>query len=581
MPFHIREIPVEVLLLIQDHLESWKDRLSFARVHPHIWESSLLYRCDEQLDLSKEVNRLQLACSTRIKIADIGLTPRLLRPIIRHSYAVKAFVIGRPCSSMKTLADWIFEQIHKHHPQAPKVRIFVDERDLDIWKEVAAKRAIKGNSNMPAVTCQDTPPLAPPDEITHPTPQDDIPFVSHQYDITSHTFQGCATSSNTLNPDLYQTPEHINEHKKWAKRMCIRAGEARLIDNTDGISKSMPLPVIPLLENGAVYQIDDLQLLQYEQLTPTYSIDLSAATDMVKRCASRYIEAVVVFDDTWFLVTSIDVFFHGRPAMDDCADRSNVIMGSTPSARIRVKTKNGHDYYELSIMVGTMELLAVAGFHGTAVSSTAETFLGSSIPDLPSEMKQSITAREVHIRKIPPTYTRSNRHLRQYCKAAANLHWGLHSLRFVTKRFYPINPLSYGDHQSSITQNGRIQHLLASYFLKCAANQTVKKEDIDHMFSIAITNSFLRKHLGASTSFAMTRDHIQASGDTESYTAIVLRNMALLEDVAATNKDDKNLRPELVDMKSKCLQLLDSGLAAALKSANNAICKKFKTAYKF
>ncbi|GAB5588043.1 hypothetical protein Unana1_02943 [Umbelopsis nana] len=256
-------------------------------------------------------------------------------------------------------------------------------------------------------------------------------------------------------------------------------------------------------------------------------------------------------------------------------------MGSTPSARVPVKTKNGHDYYEHSIMIGTMELLAVAGFHGTAVSCTAQAFLGSSISDLPSEMKQSITAREVHIRKTPSTYTRSNRHLGQYCKAAASLHWGLHSLRFVTKGFYPINPLSYGDHQSSITLNGRIKHLLAAYFLKCAAYQTVKKEDIDHMFSIAITNSFLRKHLGPSMSFAMARDHLRASGDTESSTAIVLQYTAFFEEVAASNKDDKNLRPELVDMKSKCLQLLDSGLAEALKSANTAICKKFKAAYKF
>jgi hypothetical protein len=122
---------------------------------------------------------------------------------------------------------------------------------------------------------------------------------------------------------------------------------------------------------------------------------------------------------------------------------------------------------------------------------------------------------------------------------------------------------------------------LAAYFLKCAAYQTVKKEDIDHMFSIAITNSFLRKNVGPSMSFAMTRDHLRASGDTQSYTAIVLRYVAFLEEVTATNKDYKNLRPELIDMKSKCLHLLDCGLAEALKSANNAICKKFKTAYKF
>jgi hypothetical protein len=44
---------------------------------------------------------------------------------------------------------------------------------------------------------------------------------------------------------------------------------------------------------------------------------------------------------------------------------------------VRVKTQYGQDFYELSIMLGTIELLAVGGFHGNAVSSTQHAFLGS------------------------------------------------------------------------------------------------------------------------------------------------------------------------------------------------------------
>jgi len=159
--------------------------------------------------------------------------------------------------------------------------------------------------------------------------------------------------------------------------------------------------------------------------------------------------------------------------------------------------------------------------------------LGSSLRDLPQQLKQRIRAKELHIRRKPSASASSNRHLRQYAKAGENLAWGFHSSRFLTKGFYPVNPLSYSEHASSTTRNGRIKNVLASFVLKCLAYQTVRKEDIDHMFSIAITDSVLAKYLGRSIFFIMAKDHIQAQDGSDSYTSIMLQHMQFLEDIAS------------------------------------------------
>jgi hypothetical protein len=49
-------------------------------------------------------------------------------------------------------------------------------------------------------------------------------------------------------------------------------------------------------------------------------------------------------------------------------------MDHIPYARIRAKIQQGHVYYELSIVNGTIELLALAGFHGTTVTTSANAF---------------------------------------------------------------------------------------------------------------------------------------------------------------------------------------------------------------
>jgi hypothetical protein len=101
------------------------------------------------------------------------------------------------------------------------------------------------------------------------------------------------------------------------------------------------------------------------------------------------------------------------------------------------------------------------------------------------------------------------------------------------------------------------------------------------MFSIAITDSVLAKCLGRSIFFVMAKDHIQAQDGSDSYTSIMLQRMKFLEDIAAANDISKNLQPYMTDRKSICLQIMDKGLAATLKSANRNICRKYKTTHEF
>lgn len=204
------------------------------------------------------------------------------------------------------------------------------------------------------------------------------------------------------------------------------------------------------------------------------------------------------------------------PTLDDCADQANIPLGSQSFAQIRVKSRYGRDFYELSIMLGTIELLAVGGFHGNAVSCGSHAFLGSSISNLPPQLKQSQRASNIHIRVQPCRYTSSNRHIQQYCKAASGQAWALHSFRSVTKAFYPVNPLAYGDHLPSLTRNGRILHLLASYILSCAACQCARHEAIDSMFTLAFSDKKLAGHLESCQSFTASSEHLLESGDTDS-----------------------------------------------------------------
>lgn len=79
-----------------------------------------------------------------------------------------------------------------------------------------------------------------------------------------------------------------------------------------------------LLERGVQYQADHLDACEHKGLSPANALTSTAADELVNELAERYIEAIVIFERYRFFITSVDLFLHRRPAIDDCADNSSI-----------------------------------------------------------------------------------------------------------------------------------------------------------------------------------------------------------------------------------------------------------------
>lgn len=284
----------------------------------------------------------------------------------------------------------------------------------------------------------------------------------------------------------------------------------------------------------------------------------------------------------WFLITSFDAFLHHMPTLDDCADKSSMAPKLQSTASMRVKTQFGTDYFELSIHIGSIELLAVAGFQGDATTCNYNPFLGSSISSLPPELKENRISNTIHVRIQPAPFSTSNRHLRQYCKASANFPWSFHSLRYVTRGFYPVNPLAFANHLSSVTSNGGTIHMMASFFLSCAAKGRVTSAEVQNMFKLAARDRSISKHLSQSSTFASAATSLPTQHKAKmSYVVIVIQSLAFLESIAEQSDSTKNLYTKLPETKDKVIQILNNGYAHRLKSANKMVIQKASAAHNY
>ncbi|ORY96381.1 hypothetical protein BCR43DRAFT_416430, partial [Syncephalastrum racemosum] len=161
---------------------------------------------------------------------------------------------------------------------------------------------------------------------------------------------------------------------------------------------------------------------------------------MVQRVAQRHVESIVLFDRCWFLFTSLDAF--ADRAYDDCSNFSEQPFQETVMASVTPKSyMGGKEYYEISLYIGSVELLAVGGFWGICGGNDVHPFLGSSIPNLPIDLQGSKSSERIMTLIHPPRTSTSNRLLRQYIKQQASCPWSFHSYRFMTQHFYPANPL--------------------------------------------------------------------------------------------------------------------------------------------
>lgn len=79
---------------------------------------------------------------------------------------------------------------------------------------------------------------------------------------------------------------------------------------------------------------------------------------------AKFVGSLIVLSNHWFFVTSLDIFIHNNINSDDCADDSKVMYQDEPIAYIRRKTQFKIEYFELSIRIGEVEMLANGGFWG-------------------------------------------------------------------------------------------------------------------------------------------------------------------------------------------------------------------------
>ncbi|KAG1052177.1 hypothetical protein G6F43_005663 [Rhizopus delemar] len=122
-------------------------------------------------------------------------------------------------------------------------------------------------------------------------------------------------------------------------------------------------------------------------------------------------------------VTSLNVFIHNNPKVDDFADQSKIA-------------------YQI-------ELLATGGFWGDLKSCTMKVnpFLGSSISGPPETLTGSVAnpfSREIFVIKPDSNKTasvRSNRTINQYVKEHSVNLWAFHNKYHHDNGFFPTNPL--------------------------------------------------------------------------------------------------------------------------------------------
>ena len=126
------------------------------------------------------------------------------------------------------------------------------------------------------------------------------------------------------------------------KKLAVLAGECRLRSSAERVNAQscsndrVPLPAIRLLEPGAEYKIDGRTIYEDERLSPTSTLDLESSQEVAQHYGSRYVEAVIIFGDMWFLITSFDAFLHHMSTLDDCADKSSMAPNLQSTAPLQL-----------------------------------------------------------------------------------------------------------------------------------------------------------------------------------------------------------------------------------------------------
>jgi hypothetical protein len=181
-------------------------------------------------------------------------------------------------------------------------------------------------------------------------------------------------------------------------------------------------------------------------MSKNYKLSETEANSIVQRYGARFAESILLFDGYWFFVTSFDLFLHSNPQIDDCADRSKYSYQPKPIGFIRLKTRFGLDYHELTVRFANVEALVTAGFYGNIEKSDINPFCGSALQGLPSDITgriRTFVAKSIFINEACVPVTTSNRLLNQYYKNHSLRQWCLTSKKDHKNGFFPANPVYF------------------------------------------------------------------------------------------------------------------------------------------
>ena len=304
--------------------------------------------------------------------------------------------------------------------------------------------------------------------------------------------------------------------------------------------------------------------------------DLTAA-DLDLYDTPKEAKRIKQYHNNWQLwLVLVDCAHHiiSRKKHSDCADMSKHTSTRFTEAVIRAKGMHGKAYYEVSLFVGNIELLAVGGLHGHEARPNKNPFLGSSIPNLPIALQKESRSSSIYVKEDTAMSTFSNRHLRKYGKIAAAYKWSGHSDRFVSSGFYPVNPLQFTDH--IVAHKGiSVVTQLASFFLTCLATKSATQEDWTRMLSIACTDVSINKLIKNKSriTFRVIQRSISQGSRISQFIQVVISGLALLE--PRVGSGEAGMLPILQQMKDICIKVMGTAYAAKIRTANASAVRSY------
>ncbi|KAL7332409.1 hypothetical protein PS15p_204458 [Mucor circinelloides] len=139
--------------------------------------------------------------------------------------------------------------------------------------------------------------------------------------------------------------------------------------------------------------------VEYEKCTHDIVQDLHLKEDteeIVSDIGKRFVGCLIDFGFVKTYISSLDAFVHLGDAIDDCANNIK-LKENTVFAKIREKANFKNSSYEVSVYIGSLELLAVGGV--VFYEDKRECFLGSSVKPLIPLMShgRNVVSRTIYI----------------------------------------------------------------------------------------------------------------------------------------------------------------------------------------